>query len=218
MRTVLVHSLSIVLAAVRLIAADPVWMTKPAADWTEEDASQVLARSPWARQVKATITRRLTEDELREGGQMGQPRGLGNEGVDPKGNWPTLSLRWESSLPIRLAELKARDFDPPTLEGDGYGIAVYGIPGTHFSGDPEKLGAPLKAMAVLKREGKKDARPASVEVFQRENDVVVVYLFPLSTEIVKNDGTIRFEAQIGRIVVAHTFDLTEMNFQGNLAL
>ena len=52
---------------------------------------QVLAKSPWARQISAVITRRLTEDQLREAGQMGQPRGVGNEGVDPKGSGPKVS-------------------------------------------------------------------------------------------------------------------------------
>src|SRR5580700_4516730 len=91
MRGFLVQSLSLVFASVHLVAADPVWKTKPAAQWTEEDARQVLAKSPWAKQIRAVITRRLTEDQLREGGQMGQPRGVGNQGVDPKGSRPTVS-------------------------------------------------------------------------------------------------------------------------------
>jgi hypothetical protein len=74
-----------------LMAADPVWKSKPAGQWTEEDAKQILARSPWAKENRATITRRLTEDQLREAGQMGQPRGIGNEGVDPKGSGPKVS-------------------------------------------------------------------------------------------------------------------------------
>jgi len=48
--------------------------------------------------------------------------------------------------------------------------------------------------------------------------VTVVYLFPLSAEIVKKDGQVRFEAQIGRIVVAQTFELSEMEFMGKLEL
>jgi len=80
------------------------------------------------------------------------------------------------------------------------------------------LGKPLKGLAALKREGKKDVRPVSVEVFQRENDLVVVYLFPLSAEIGKKDGQLRFEAQIGRIVVGQTFELSEMEFMGKLEL
>jgi hypothetical protein len=61
-------------------------------------------------------------------------------------------------------------------------------------------------------------RPTRVEVFPRDNDVVVVYLFPLSAEITRNDRRIQFEAHIGRIVLAQTFDLSEMEFQGKLEL
>ena len=176
---------------------------------------------------------------------MGQPHGVGNEGVDPKGSGPqdiagdveclyrarrrrsqravpaqplTLRLCWESALPVRLAELKAHVVEPPTLEGDGYQIAVYGIPGPTFKEDPKKLGDPLKNTAALKREGKKDVKPVRVEVFQRQDGLVVVYLFPLSAEISKKDGQVQFEALIGRISVAHTFNLKEMEFLGKLEL
>jgi hypothetical protein len=80
------------------------------------------------------------------------------------------------------------------------------------------LGQPLKNLAALKREGKKDVRPVRVEVLQRENGAVVVYLFPLSAEISRKDRRIRFEARIGRIVIAQDFDLSEMEFQGRLEL
>jgi hypothetical protein len=242
MRNFLVQSLCLVVAAACATAAEPAWKSKPASQWTEEDAKQVLSSSPWARQIGATVTRRLTEDQLREGGQMGQPRGIGNENVDPKGSGPTVSpnvfsgpgggdrsarslpqpiklkLRWESALPVRIAELKSHEVELPTSEGDGYRIAVYGIPGGDFKGDPKQLGEPLKSLAALKREGKKDVKPSSVEVFQGENGVVVVYLFPLSAEITRNDQRIQFEAHIGRIVLAQLFDLSEMEFQGKLEL
>jgi hypothetical protein len=51
-----------------------------------------------------------------------------------------------------------------------------------------------------------------------ESGVVVVYTFPLSAEITRKDGQIRFEAQIGRIVVGETFDLSQMDYMGKLAL
>ena len=242
MRNVLVQALFLAAVATLLAAADPVWKSKLAAQWTEEDAKQVLTQSPWAKKITATITRRLTEDQLREAGQMGQPRGVGNEGVDAKGSGPkvspnvftgsggedrssrslpqpiTLTLRWESALPIRMAEFTSREIEPPTLEGDGYRIAVYGIPNAGIKGSPEQLGEPLRNLAALKREGKKDVRPIRVEVFQREEDIVVVYLFPLSSEITKKDGWIQFAAQIGRIVLSQNFDLTEMEFMGKLEL
>ena len=72
MPNVLVQLLLLATAAAFLAAADPVWKSKPAAQWTEQEAKQVLTQSPWAKKVTATITRRLTEDQLREAGQMGQ--------------------------------------------------------------------------------------------------------------------------------------------------
>ena len=173
---------------------------------------------------------------------MGQPGGVGNDGVDPKGSGPKVSaniftglggddrsarslprtielrLRWESALPIRIAEFKSPTALVPTLDGPGYRLAVYGIPGGGFKGDPKELGKPLKDLAVLKRDGKRDVKPASVGVFQMEDGVVVVYLFPLSAEISKKDGQVRFEAQIGRIVVGQTFLLSDMEYLGKLEL
>jgi hypothetical protein len=242
MRKVLVKPLSLILAAASLVAADPIWLSKPAAQWTEEDAKQILARSPWAKEITATVTRRLTEEQLRDGGQLGQPRGVGNENVDPKGSGERVSLnvftgpggddrsvrslpqpialrlRWESALPVRLAELKSHEVEPLTMDGDGYRIAVYGLPRADIKGDPKEVGKPLKNLAALKRDSKKDVKPVSAEVFQMENGVVVVYLFPLSAEISKKDRQIQFEAQIGRIVIAQTFDLSEMEFLGKLEL
>ncbi len=231
----------LVVTAVGLTAADAAWRTKPSAEWTDQDVQQVLAASPWTKEVRAVVTRRLTEDQLREAGQMGQPTGVGNEGVDPKGSGPkvstnifsgpggndrsarslprdiTLKLRWESALPIRIAEFKSHEVEAPTQDGQGYRIAVYGIPGS-FKGDPKELGKPLKNFAVLKRDGKKDVKPIDVEVFQLESGVVVAYIFPLSAEISQKDGQVRFEAQIGRIVVGHTFELSNMEFMGKLEI
>ncbi len=155
------------ISAVVLLAADPGWKTKPTAQWTEQDAMEVLTASPWARTITAGLAGRQSEDELRDGGRMGQPTGIGYDGVDPKGSGPKLPtslkdvvvpapdggrsvrsqvqglpvrLRWESALPVQLAELKARQSDPPTLETNGYRITVYGLPGGYFKGDPKKLG------------------------------------------------------------------------------
>jgi hypothetical protein len=233
------------LLAVPLFSEDASWFGKQPSQWTEQDAQQLLDRSPWSQEVPAGIARRLTEEQLREGGEMGQPQGVGNAGIDPKGSGYKISpemanvftgkggadrserslprstrlrLCWESALPVRLAELRAHVIEPPTLDGDGYQIAVYGIPGPWFKDDPKKLGDPLKNTAALRRGGKKDVKPTRVEVFQRQDGLAVVYLFPLSAEISKRDGEVLFEALIGRVTVSHTYKLKDMEFLGKLEL
>jgi hypothetical protein len=228
--------------AVVLVAADHSWKSKPISDWTEEDARQILTDSPWARTTRAVVGPLQTEDQRREGGNMGLPHGIGFDGFAddrPRPNVPrspldvvkpesdvrpsqsfALQLRWESALPIRVAELKSRVIGPPTSAAadDGYVLAVYGVPTARVKGDPRTLGEPLKSQAVLRREGKKDVRPSSVEVFQREDGMVIVYLFPLSAEISKKDQRIEFDARIGRLGIAQSFDVEEMQFQGRLEL
>lgn len=224
-------------SAVLLLAADPAWKTKSIRDWTEEDAKQVLAESPWAVSVRSAVMPLQSEPARREGGNMGQPQGVGYKGVDNttdaqrvakvmSGNFApappigpmTVRVRWESALPVRAAELKAHEVEPPTLEGEGYQIAVYGLPGTYFKGDPRSLGEPLKKSAALKREGKADVKPSSVEVFQASGGIVVAFLFPFSAELSEKDALVEFNALIGRIAVIHSFDLREMRIDGKLAL
>jgi hypothetical protein len=235
-----VRSVSLILGgAALLLAADPDWKARTIAEWSEADAHQVLENSPWAKAIVAGIARRRSEDELREGGQMGQPTGVGYDGVQDRkrplkeeiGNplvpgkplpstAPTIRLlvRWESALPVRVAELKAHEPPPPVLSDDGYVIAVYGVPASFAKGDPTSLGKPLKESAALKREGKKDVLPSRVEVFELENSVVVAYLFPLSAEIGKKDYVVEFSALIGRLQVSQHFLIADMQFQGKLEL
>jgi hypothetical protein len=224
--------------AVLLMAADASWKDRPIPGWTEQDAQQILNDSPWTKTTVGNISRMQTEFERREGGNMGQETGVGYDGIDQRtksqqmagffgsrvngtSNLPKplkLQIRWESALPVRAAELKAGVVEPPTLAGDGYSIAVYGVPGSYFKDDPKKLGDPLKKEAFLKREGKEDVKPSSAEVFQREDGLVVVYLFPLSAELTKKDGLIQFFARIGRLGVEQYFDAGEMVYQGKLQL
>jgi hypothetical protein len=214
------------------------WRDTPIPNWTEGDAERILQRSPWAKMTVAGIARRQTEDERRQGGNMGQPTGVGYDGIDDRRVRPVLPqsvfmpapvtpskaqiirllVRWESALPVRAAEIKAHEAQPPTLSDDGYLIAVYGVPFTDAKGDPFSLAQFFKESAFLKREGKKDVKPLSVEAFELEKSVVVVYRFPLSAEIGRRDGAVEFSALIGRLQVSQTFYVEEMQFQGKLEL
>jgi hypothetical protein len=214
------------------------WRNKAIASWTEDDARQILERSPWAKMTVAGIARRQTEDERRAGGNMGQPTGVGFDGIDDRRVRPVLPqnvflpaptapsraqlirllVRWESALPVQAAELKRAEGQPPTLSDNGYSIAVYGIPFTDAKGDPLSLARDFKESAFLKRAGKPDVKPLRVEAFELEHSAVVVYLFPYSAEISKKDSAVEFIALIGRLQVSQTFNVEEMQFQGKLEL
>jgi hypothetical protein len=228
-----------------LIAADQPWRDKKVPDWSVEDAKQVLDDSPWSRTVTPEMNR--TNNAQRRGGMgrsgvslgipgiggMGRRGGMGGGypgGGYPGGGYPgarttsgsspqppTLKLRWESALPIREAELKARETNAPTVDEGSYALAVYGIPARMLNGQNMST-SDLKKHAVLKRQGKKDLKASNVEILRRDDGPVVLYSFPRTNEITRNDDRVELQAQIGNLKIKQAFPLEDMIFQGRLEL
>jgi len=218
-------------SAVLYGAADPAWKNKQIADWSVDDAKLVLTDSPWAGSVTPTMVANRQQSPGRGGISvglpgigMGRPRRGNSSGQQaprndsPAGEAPVLQLRWESALPIRDAELKAREVFAPDIDEDHYAIAVYGVPGRMASGEEKTLAAQFKGQAAIKRDGQKDLKPSSVQVLQREDGPVIVYLFPRKVEIKRGDRRVEFEAQIGQLQFTKTFSIDEMTWQGKLEL
>jgi hypothetical protein len=99
----------------------------------------------------------------------------------------------------------------PPLDSDGYAITIYNVDlQEHWN-----MARELKGIASLKRNNKKDAKPSRVEILHRDDETsTLVYLFPRSVEITRNDGIIEFVAQIGRMFVRVYFNTQEMRLQG----
>jgi hypothetical protein len=131
---------------------------------------------------------------------------------------PMLTLRWESALPVREAELKTRDVSAPTLEEGYYAIAVYGVPSRMVGTDEHRFADQLKGQAALKRDGKKDLKPSNVQVLDRDGGPTIVYLFPRSKEITNQDRRVAFDAKIARLTFTQSFYVEDMVFQGKLEL
>jgi hypothetical protein len=129
----------------------------------------------------------------------------------------SLNIRWESALPIREAELKARETNAPVVDEDHYAIAVYGLP-SKLAKDPKGEGDRLKGQASLKREGQKDLKPSHVDVIQRDDGVIIVFLFPRNKEITAKDSRVEFEALIGQYQISQSFQIDQMMYQGKLEL
>ena len=137
---------------------------------------------------------------------------------------PKLTLRWESALPIRAAELKVRDENAPTLEDQNhYALAVYGIPANMLNGDAKQLADEAKKKATLSRDNKKDMKPTSVQILRRDSGPVVLFLFlkPKSNSkelITKDDRRVEFDGQVGKLAFTQSFYLEDMTFQGKTEL
>ena len=89
-----------------------------------------------------------------------------------------------------------------------------------FYVDPHerKLEDPAQEQAAIKRDGKKDLKPSSVELVDRANGRVVVYLFPMTNEISKEDRRLEFDAMIGRLELTQSFFTEDMVLDGKLQL
>lgn len=205
------------LSALLLTAADQAWKNKQFPEWTEEDAKELLKDSPWVKTVVATLVK--APDRVSVGRRGGRRHGASAAAAADKTPAPTLTLRWESALPVREAELKARDVTAPTLDDeDHYAIAVYGIPRAMLRDDSKIMAEDLKRQALLKREGKKDTKPSSVEILLRDDGPVVVYLFPKSAEFDWRDHRIEFDAQVPGLKFTQAFSFDDMTFHGKLEL
>jgi len=207
-------------------AADEAWKTKRVADWTEQDTKEILSNSPWAMMTVPAVKKEEKKQQhgnpLGAVGVPGMNRRRANPDPPPETQAPSesatsLMLRWESALPIREAELKARETSAPVVDEDHYAIAVYGLP-TKLAKDPKGEGDRLKGQAALKREGQKDLKPSHVDVIQRDDGVVVVFLFPRTKEISAQDSGVEFDAQIGQYEIAQKFQVDQMMYQGKLEL
>jgi hypothetical protein len=248
-----------------LAIGDQTWKDKRPADWTAEDAQEVLTESPWTHKTSPEFDRSGSQGGRgggmgrrgglgipgMGGGGMGGPRG-GGPGMGGDGGWggngggggypsgggngggnypddrggdnrgddrgggrnrvpPELTVRWESALPVQEAHLKAKDTDAPTISEGSYAVVVLGIP-ARMANDQSK------PKAKLERKGQKSISSSDVKVLSRDQGPIVVFLFPRSKEIGKNDHEVMFDAQIGRLKVKQTFVLDEMIYHGKMEL
>jgi hypothetical protein len=230
-----------------LAAGDQAWKDKAIPDWDDDDTHLVLNDSPWAKTVQPTVDTSTDNGQRQSRGMgrggginlggigiglpgmggMGRRGGGGYPGGQPSGNGgsagdssqpPPLRLRWESALPVRVAEMKAHEANAPAVDEDHYAIAVYGVPDRLVSGSSQSLASQLKKDAVIKRSGKPDLKPSSVEVQQRDSGPLIVYLFPRSKEITRQDKRIDFDVKIGRLKFTQPFFVDDMMYQGKLEM
>jgi hypothetical protein len=208
------------------------WKSKPAEQWSDDEAVQVLAQSPWVGMVHPQIVRDLSADERRQSGnfEADPGHGVGLAGIDifnptrmkeaiakahAKPDPGTFYVRWVSARPIRAAEKKLGDLDAPAADDKYYTIVVYDIP------TPRRMNieSELKGIASLKRENKKDIKASKVTIVRKDETLAdVIYQFRRTVEITGKDAYVGFSAQIERLVLWQVFYPPQMQMQGRLEM
>ncbi len=165
------------------------------------------------------------------GGGMGRGRGNGNGNGYPSAEQPTtVTVQWESALPVRLADAKMSGgpVDPATMKAlKEYVIAVIGLPKSGFGSqwptggsgngaDDAQLADHLKVMTVLSV-GHERLNPTQVELNQGR-DARTIFHFEKSEPITLKDKDAEFRIASDRMEIRKKFALKDMEYQGKLEL
>lgn len=128
------------LAALLAAGGEP-WKERPAAEWTQEEATEVLTHSPWGQEVRLLQTsgRKLVEFNGRQivvedrGGPLPIPRGADSLPRQPEYLEAVYAVRWSSADTVQAALERLQEFSPvladvqaapPELSPDHYVLTV----------------------------------------------------------------------------------------------
>jgi hypothetical protein len=212
----------------RLQAAAPFWDRKPASAWSPEEITQLLTRSPWARETNIDF-------EQTEGGQVEIPAGGGSPGQESYGRGATdgkdpaagvmrrapVEVRWESSQAIRdAAQLPLAQI----FEGR-YVISVSNIPAEVMRRSRNVAGMTyddllneLQGAATLESPGRE---PAGAGLVKRVPGSENGYLFGFARELLPlagNEKEVDFVLKTARVSVKAKFEPKNMLYRGKPAL
>jgi hypothetical protein len=242
--------LSLLLAASSLVfAVSQPWKQGDPSAWTAHDLDAILGSSPWAAPADASFA--LAEDNeppppgpLPGAAQAGMagPRGVtdgrwdGGVGRPDRNGPPTLTVtvRWDSALPVRLALEREKQGSAPSQRD--YIISVLGLVPAHHAipadtrrsstsssdDDPTAAAHQAETLAGVMRysrlypKGQPGIAPEDAKL-----DVATGTLrlfFPRTIPITAAEKEVLFQMRFGSLSVAHRFRLKDMQYKGQLEL
>ena len=233
------------LLPVLLLAADQGWKDKRAAEWTDDEANEVVTDSPWAQVVQPTIERPSSGrgggmGRGGMGGGMGGRGGMGRGGMGMPGGTigmpgGTIGMpggqggsrgpdgdRREPSGP-RMVTIRWESALPVQeahlrLKDTDTPTMDEGRYAVVLAWVPSRLTADAKPKAELKRQGQKTIKATETKIIPQDQGNLVVFYFSREKEITAKDAHIDFEAEVGKMKVKTTFDLAKMMYNGKLEL
>jgi len=203
------------------------WQSKDPAEWSADEISRLLYKSPWAKTVTAervkTQKSTLPSDPMPPPmNPRGRSTGLGNPRTRVPGSSKGPSTKtvttytgqvvWESAPPVRTA-LKSKL--PDGFEGQ-YVIGFSGVP----LAKTESKGA-LEHVRQLTSLHTKDHQPLEAAGLKVLHENGTVYLFGFSREglaITKEEKEVVFTTHMGNLAFTAKFNPRDMMYHGELAV
>jgi hypothetical protein len=174
--------------------------------------------------VGGTIGTGVRGTDAQVSGPVGRPGSRGDDrdigvGREPGSNISvpsTVTVRWESAMPVRQAEQKLRE-EPLAADELHYAVSIIGLPSFTLNGDPEELKRRLQSDAYLKK-GKKKIAPVDIKVLMRDSNPVLLLLFSRTEEITVADKELELSMRAGDLEIKQKFALKQMMSNGKLEL
>ena len=157
-------------------------------------------------------------------GQPGQGPQAGAEPAAPQG--VPVVVEWESSVPVRLAELKLKAGESqPSQAGIGQAkkpvdsdiVALIGVPGAPKQGEEQELAS----SATITPKGKQAIQATSAkEQAMAGGTRAIMFTFPKTQQITDEDKSVQFQEKKGALTsdIKQSFKLKDMHYEGKLAL
>ena len=236
----LVGTLGIWLLACAVLAAADFWEEKDYRSWSAEEVDEMLADSPWSREVSVVVGgvgSRILGPFFGAGG-AGDGR-IDRETIERMADYLvarrlssssgperiTLTVSWRSALPVKQALVRAqagiRAPIPPAQRAFLiqhellYVVSVAGIPRQLTEGLNRQA---LLAETILARKDKQPIVAEDVEIFESDETVILEFAFLRDDAITLLDREVEFVTKLGEIEVERSFKLQDMLFGDALAM
>jgi hypothetical protein len=235
------------LCALCMWAAD-FWTTKPFTDWNEKEVQTILTHSPWSETVTVTggvgSAGGIAESSGKGGGGRGGGRGGGPQGdsttADPGidggggggfGSGPsgvTVTLLWQTALPVRQALIKrqygAEAGTSPEAKAklervdQVYVLTLIGMPGYTIGAAQGDRKMALLESTTLMVAGKPPLKAVDVQISSGRGASNVRFLFPKTTTFAVEDKEMEFSSKFDKTPVKKKFKLKDMVFNGKVEM
>jgi hypothetical protein len=200
------------------------WESKAISEWSERDVQSILTASPWARTLVVHASPPFTRDNI-----PWEPDGAGVDRSDGGEKFRTHEylIRWDSARPIQEALRRTRQRGPvyvplSTETAERYYVVSVTIvwPASVDTRDFEEVDEKQRNRIVrltrLRRVSHADLHPC--EVAGKKGNVLYRLRFPKTDPITPEDASVEFLTEAVPTPVKQVFSLSEMWFQGKLAV